>query len=460
MTPPWLKPALAYVEQWLGFQMRAMERPGCAIAIAHEGRIVLDTAFGHADAVAGIALTPRHRFRVASHSKSFTAAAVMKLREQKRLRLDDEAGDHVPGLHPDIAQATLTQLLSHSAGVFRDGTDSAYWSIRAPFSNAARIRADLRLPPAIAPNTRFKYSNHGFALLGMVIEAVTGEPYADWVRREIVVPAGLTETTPDMPLPRSARLARGHSGKMLLGRRVIFPGDQPTNALAPATGFVSTAADLVRFFGQLSPNARRSILSVASRREMARPQWRDPYSALATTYGLGTISGRTEGWDWFGHAGGFPGYITRTLVVPDAGLTVSVLTNSVDGMAHPWLDGALNILKAFAQGGPPTRRTSDWTGRWWSLGGAIDLVPIGDKVHVAAPGFFSPLSNVSQLEITGRDTGRIALAGGFGSHGEPARRVRNGAGRVTEVWLAGSRMLPERRVARELMVRFDTPPSD
>jgi len=70
----WLKAALDYIPQWVEFQMRQHEQPGCVIAVAHKGRIVLEEAFGHADLVKGTPLTPRHRFRVASHSKSFTAA--------------------------------------------------------------------------------------------------------------------------------------------------------------------------------------------------------------------------------------------------------------------------------------------------------------------------------------------------------------------------------------------------
>ena len=70
----WLVSALDYIPRWLDFQMRQSEQPGCVVAIAHQGRPVLERAFGHADLVAGKRLTPRHRFRVASHSKSFTAA--------------------------------------------------------------------------------------------------------------------------------------------------------------------------------------------------------------------------------------------------------------------------------------------------------------------------------------------------------------------------------------------------
>src|SRR5580704_359947 len=147
--PDWLAPALAYVESWLGYQMRATEQPGVALAIALKGEVALDIAFGWADQAAGETLTPRHRFRVASHSKSFTAAAIMKLREQGRLRLDDTAGQYVSGLHPAIASATLAQLPSHTAGSLRDGPDAAYWAERADFPNEAGLRAELALPPAI-----------------------------------------------------------------------------------------------------------------------------------------------------------------------------------------------------------------------------------------------------------------------------------------------------------------------
>ncbi len=180
----------------------------------------------------------------------------------------------------------------------------------------------------------------------MIIEAITGEPYRAWITREIIEAAGLTETAPDTPLRRGTPFARGHSGRILLGRRVVIPGDNPTHAIAPAGGFVSTAADIARFFAQLSPNARRSVLSAASRREMSRRHWRNPMTAPEQHYGLGTISGSLDGWDWFGHSGGLQGYISRTCVYPAQDLTVCVLTNAIDGWAHPWLDGIANILQA------------------------------------------------------------------------------------------------------------------
>ena len=239
----WLKPGLDYVPQWLDHQMRETEQPGCVIAIVHKGKVVLERAFGYADIINRTPLTPRHRFRVASHSKTFTAAGIMKLREAGKLGLDDHIGRHVEGLHPAVAEATIGQLLSHSAGIVRDGSDTAPWQDRRQFFDADELRADLAAPPVIEPNTRFKYSNHGYGLAGLVIEAVTGTPYCSWIKQAVIDAAGLEETEPDMPVADPVPVARGHSAKLPLGRRMVIPGDNLTNALAPATGFVSTARD-------------------------------------------------------------------------------------------------------------------------------------------------------------------------------------------------------------------------
>jgi len=132
----WLLPACDYVRSWLEFQMRFSRLPGCIAVVMHRDQIALERAYGFADLAAGEPLTPRHRFRVASHSKSFTAAGIMKLREAGKLRLDDAIGEYVRGLHPQIAAATFSQILSHSAGIVRDGADAGFFEDRRPFLTA------------------------------------------------------------------------------------------------------------------------------------------------------------------------------------------------------------------------------------------------------------------------------------------------------------------------------------
>jgi CubicO group peptidase (beta-lactamase class C family) len=454
----WLKAALDYIPGWIALQMRLGDQPGCVIAIAHKGRIVLEQAFGLADLGSGEKMTPRHRFRIASHSKSFTAAGVMKLREQGRLKLDDRVGEHVRGLSREIAQATIAQLLSHSAGIIRDGADNGQFIDRRPFFDAAELMADFADDPAIAPNTRFKYSNHGFGLVGLVIEAIVAEPYKAWIKREIIDAAGLKETEPDMPLAKGTPFARGHTSKLLLGRRAIIPGDYATHAIAPAAGFVSTASDVARFFAQLSPLAKTSALSVASRREMTRPQWRNPHSGVEEHYGLGIKSGSLGGWDCFGHGGSLQGYISSTAVLPKQDLSICVLTNANNGWAGPWVEGAIHILRGFSGRGAPSRKLSDWNGRWWGFGGAADLVAMGEIVLIADPQTWNPFAHAAEIEVTGKDKGRIALANGYASHGEKVRRVRDRTGEMTEVWLAGSKLLPEAQVIAEMQARYEMAP--
>jgi CubicO group peptidase (beta-lactamase class C family) len=454
----WLRAALDYIPRWMDFQMRQSGVPGCMLSVARHGTVVLEQAWGVADLGSGEALTPRHRFRVASHSKTFTAAGVMLLRERGRLSLDDAIGRHVPGLHPEVAAATLTQLLSHSAGLTRDGMVTGQFADRRPFASREELVADLADGTTIPPVTRFKYSNHGFALAGMAIEAVTGEPYAAWMTREVVERFGLAETRPDMPLPPGTSFARGHTGPLPAGRFVI-PGENPGNAVAPAAAFVSTASDLVRFFTQLAPESEQSPLSVASRREMTRWQWRNPHTNAEMHYGLGTIGGVVPGevpWTWFGHSGRLQGYVSRTAVVGAEGLAVSVLINALDGVPEFWLDGCLRILRLFRTRGTAGAATRDWQGRWWTIWGAVDLLPLPDRVLVATPAFWNPLLDASEIEVTGADTGRVALAPGFGSQGEPVRLVRDAAGQVTALDFAGMRMVDEAALALELRERYAT----
>src|SRR5262249_22136802 len=211
----------------IAFQLEATQQPGCIIAISHRGDVLAEHAFGLANLATGEKLTPRHRFRIASHSKAFTAAGILKLREQRKLRLDDPVGQHVGGLHQQVAATTIAQVLSHSAGLTRDGADSGQFIDAGPYRNKAELLAELRQPTAIAPNTRFKYSNHGYGLAGLVIEAITGEPYEVWIKREIVDAARLRETVPNMPLARGTPFARGHTPSLPLGPPPALPRPHP-----------------------------------------------------------------------------------------------------------------------------------------------------------------------------------------------------------------------------------------
>jgi CubicO group peptidase (beta-lactamase class C family) len=452
----WLDAALDYIPTWLELQMRITKQPGCAIAIAHRSEVMLERAFGFADCVRKEPLTPRHRFRAASHAKSFAAAGFLKLVEAGKLRLDDEIDKHLAGTDSRIGKLTIAQVLCHGGGIIRDGDDCGYFYGRRPYPSAAELTADFQRPPLIEPGTRFKYSNHGFGLLGLLIEAVTGESYGSWIKREIIDAAGLTETAPDMPLAEGTPFARGHTEDTLLGARVIVPGDYSTRALAPASGIVTTAADLARFFAQLAPDAAPSVISAASRTEMTRGRLANPHSSNKVTYGYGLVSGNVGGWDWFGHTGGLEGYVSRTKVLPAEGLTVCVLANSPDAPVEAWTNGTIHVLQAFRDRGGPASSLKDWTGRWWGLWGAIDLIPMGDAVVVANPQSATPFLDASELRPTGRHQARIEPSSGFLYYAETARRPIGADGRATELWLGGDKFLLEADRAAEIKQYYVT----
>jgi D-alanyl-D-alanine carboxypeptidase len=451
-----LHPALSAAERWLDYQHRAGDWPGLQFAVVSGGRKQADVSFGLRSLSSGERLTPDGRLRVVSHSKTFTAAGIMRLVESERLGLDDKVGRFVHGLHAETAEASIRQLLTHTAGLTRDGDDAGQWQMRRPFLAAAELRQALADEPIIAANTRFKYSNHGYGLLGLVLEQVTGEAYTDWMAREIVARAGLTHTSPDGPVAPNLPLASGHGAKVLLGERFEIDTGLSTGALAPATGFVSTAGDLAQFYSLLASDAADTLLGQSSRHEMTRRHWRVPDTSVERHYGLGLMHGGDGEWAWFGHSGVFPGCLSHTSVLPAHGLAISIIVNAVDVLPAMLVDGVVSILRAYAAHGPASAATSKWAGRWWSPWTVFDLLPMRDRVLVKSPGQASPLTDATELVNVDPATARIGKAPGFAVHGEAARLEFDGEGRPTALWLGGSKLLPEAAMAEEVRRRFRT----
>jgi CubicO group peptidase (beta-lactamase class C family) len=430
------------------YRQRTHQIPGVSFAIAHHGELVAAHAIGKADVERDVDLRTDHTFRIASHSKTFTATAVMLLVERGRLRLDDRVGQHVEWLDParDLGRATLRELLSHSAGVIRDGEDAPWWQLRGPFLDRDALReATTTTPPVIGRNERFKYSNIGFSLLGEAVSAAAGEPYTAFVRREIVDRLGLTGTDPEPP-PDDPRLATGYSARRFgLDRRPLPHLD--TRAMAAATGFSSTAADLCRY-GAAHVLGNEELLSDDAKRELHHGIW-EVQGGRGGHYGLGFHAFRVGDRRVISHGGGFPGFITFTIIDPIDRLVVSVLTNAGDGPAETIATAIVRLVNRAAQGddGPRagTEGVERCTGRFFGLSAVTDLVRLGGDLLAIDPDLLDPVSDASRLEaIEGQaDTFRIADSGGFASYGERVRIERTEpGGEIARVQFAGSQLLP------------------
>jgi CubicO group peptidase (beta-lactamase class C family) len=449
-----VRDAARYADTWVELRARTQRIPGVQVAVAVAGEVLLSSAHGFArlpktngEDDLGEPLTSRHLFRIASHSKTFTATAVMQLVESGRLRLDDTVGEHVAALAAaPIADRTVGELLAHGGGVVRDSHEADFWQLQREFPDAeALVAACLDEADVLERNEQFKYSNIGYGVLGLVVEAVGGQPYEEYVVEHVLGRLGLGDTGPELDATRTDEYAVGYSSLAAYDRRLpIDPVD--TRALAAATGFWSTAEDLCRYAaGHVLGDER--LLSDVSKRRMQRGEWE--VEGAGERYGLGFGIYKIGERRMIGHGGGFPGSITRTFLDPVDGLTVVVLTNAIDGPARGLAEGIVKIVDAALaaekerpspEGAPPADLAS-YTGRFAALWGVEDVVDLGGRLRLVEPEQADPTVQMAKLEVVDADTLRIAETAGFSAPGETIRYTRRN-GRVTRVVIGGVAAVP------------------
>ena len=360
-----------------GYHQRGGQ-PGLAYGIVIGGELVHAAGLGERH-LGGPPPDADTVFRIASMTKSFTASAILALRDDGALRLDDLAEDYVPELRgwplvsPDSARISIRHLLTMTAGFPTDDP----WGDRQqglPLEEFATFLSE-GVSFNWAPGTRFEYSNLGYAILGRVITAVTGVAYPDYIRHRLLRPLGMTRTgyeaeefeVPGQQTTGPAGVARGYRRSPGGWSEVAF---DPAGAFAPMGGIFSCVRDLTRWvagFAAAFPPGDADAADAhpvrrASRREMQLPQvltgWAiapsfpgDGASSPPATYGFGLFVDEHPALGRIvSHSGGYPGFGSNMAWHPATGTGVIALGNSTYAAMAPL---AARLLEAVVRQGEP-----------------------------------------------------------------------------------------------------------
>jgi CubicO group peptidase (beta-lactamase class C family) len=313
---------------------------GLAVGVIRDGSLAEFHGHGVADVATRTPVTEQTVFRIGSITKTFTAIAVMQLRERGLVDLDAPANNYLRTFQlvpakPSYRPATVRHLLTHTAGIgyWRRLSDLLQPAVgsgdRARRSGAPPLAEYYRrgLPVEVEPGTKWMYSNHGFAALGQIVEDVTGEPIGRYLGDHLFAPLGMGGTGLLGSPATVADLATGY----VLRSRGLKPVADREFVLPAAGGAHSTLADLGRYVAALlghGRNASGSVLRPDSLAVMFRPHFQaDP---RVPGMGLGFLLGAEDGHRTVGHDGIVSGFLSQFGLAPEDGLGVVVLGNTGD----------------------------------------------------------------------------------------------------------------------------------
>jgi CubicO group peptidase (beta-lactamase class C family) len=415
--------------------VQAEERLPSVSAAAFRGdEVVWSEAVGLADAASGEAVTPDHQYRIGSITKTFTAAAILQLRDAGELALDDRLVDHVPESPHDAP--TLRRMLSHTSGLQREAPGEMWESLRPP----ARDELLARLGEAeqiLPPGAHWHYSNLAFALLGDVVARRSGLAYEDYVRERLLEPLGMARTTWRGEPP----VARGYFVDPYAERVHDEPYDVDLAGTAAAGALWSTTGDLCRW-GAFLCDPDPDVLAPETVEEMhAFQAMADPFS-WSLGWGLGVALMRRGERIFGGHDGGMPGHVTLLTYARKEKVGSALLIASSAPSQRSFALG-LDLTEKAVQALPPVAEpwrpaaappaeVAELLGRWWSEGAEFVFAFRDGRLEARStrvPGE----RGLAVFEREAPDRYRVARGR---ERGELLRVVRDGAGEVVKLYWA------------------------
>ena len=340
-----LESAFAEVDRILGQYATDRHIPGMVWGIVIDGRLAHVKSAGIRDLASKTPVSADTVFRIASMTKSFTALAVLKLRDEGKLSVEDPVSKWIPefaGMEMptrDAAPIRIRHLLTHGAGFPEDNP----WGDQQLGASDRDLTAWLKLgiPFSTAPDTRYEYSNYGFGLLGRIVSKASGKPYDEYLRTQILAPLAMTASTfnpSDVPAPNRAVGYRRQPDGSYLEEAPL-----PHGAFGAMGGLLTSATDLGKYVAfQLSawpardetetgPVRRSSVreMNLLSRMSnLAVTQPGGNLRAAARGYGYGlVVSADCRFEQIVGHGGGLPGFGSYMAWLPDYGVGIFAMAN-------------------------------------------------------------------------------------------------------------------------------------
>lgn len=344
--------AITLVNVWMDAMQKYEDIPGISAIALEDQDVIWKGAFGDANPEENVPMETNTICSICSISKLFTSISIMNLYEDGLLRLDDEVGSLLPeyDLEQQYAQSgpiTVRNLLTHSSGFPRENAISHWTDPSLEFPTKEEIMSSLGEQETLYPSsTYFQYSNLAMALLGYIVEEVSGQSYDEYVQEHILDPLSLTDTRPDMPEELwGDQLAVGYTVKTIEGEMEKLDMFKP-NGVTPAAGFSSTVEDLADFAAwqfRLYDAQEEEILMPSTIKNMHNIHWMD--SDFGTSWGLGfAVYKGPEDKKWVGHGGYCPGYRSILMMEPESKMAYSVMTNSNDPNPRSYATGIHAIL--------------------------------------------------------------------------------------------------------------------
>jgi len=297
------------------------------VLVVDGDKVLLDKGYGMADLGWGNANAPDVKFHLGSLTKQFTAALVLLLQEDGKLKIDDPVSKYLPDTPKTWEKITLAELLGHTSGIpnFTDMKEFGVWRMN-PHTVDEELAFFKDKPLDFERGSKFAYSNSNFEVLGAVIEKVSGKKYVDMLQERILTPLGMKDSgldTDELILPRRAQgYMQGKDG-------LVLARSESMTVPWAAGSMYSTTGDLLKWEHGLFGG---KVLNADSLKAMTTPG--------KGNYGLGVFISDKDGVKVVDHGGGIEGFNTHLAYVPEKRIAIVVLGN-VNGGAPGQMGGQL-----------------------------------------------------------------------------------------------------------------------